>query len=232
MASKEEAASERTLDSRNEEKSSQQTLNADEQEEAKAPIGVGIDAEVAKTPSTLEQGEDRDRSREEEEKEKDGDVIWVDFEDGDPENPFNFSKTRKWTTTLMAVFYTMEVAATASAYVPGIPSMERDLNIINHELSLLGISLYALGFAIPPLFLAPFSEVSFRASHISEVLMLTIFNSGIRQESNLSSIASTLYCLIHRHGIRQQHRYCPHTTIYIRRTRIYWQYYGRRYNSR
>jgi predicted MFS family arabinose efflux permease len=63
---------------------------------------------------------------------------------------------------LMAVFYTMEVAATASAYVSGIPSMERDLNIQNHELSLLGISLYALGFAFPPLFLAPFSEVSKR----------------------------------------------------------------------
>lgn len=37
--------------------------------------------------------------------------------------------------------------------------MEQDLHLTNHEVSLLGISLYALGFGIPPLILAPFSEV-------------------------------------------------------------------------
>ncbi|KAJ1026257.1 hypothetical protein NDA16_002344 [Ustilago loliicola] len=68
------------------------------------------------------------------------DVIWVDFPPGDPENPFNFSKTRKWCITILGVLFTAEVAATASAYVPGIPSMERDLSITNHELSLLGIA--------------------------------------------------------------------------------------------
>ncbi|SPO29152.1 related to multidrug resistant protein [Ustilago trichophora] len=87
------------------------------------------------------------------------DVIWVEFPPGDPENPFNFSKTRKWCITILGVLFTAEVAATASAYVPGIPSMERDLNIKNHELSLLGIAIYPLGFALPPLVLAPLSEV-------------------------------------------------------------------------
>ena len=71
------------------------------------------------------------------------DVIWVEFPKGDPENPFNFSKFRKWTITVLAAFFTIEVAATASAYVPGIPQMERDLNVTNHELSLLGIAIYA-----------------------------------------------------------------------------------------
>ena len=91
--------------------------------------------------------------------EVDDDVIWVDFPPGDPENPFNFSKTRKWCITILGVLFTAEVAATASAYVPGIPSMERDLNITNHELSMLGIAVYPLGFALPPLVLAPLSEV-------------------------------------------------------------------------
>uniref|UniRef100_V5EXJ7 Synaptic vesicle transporter SVOP and related transporter n=2 Tax=Kalmanozyma brasiliensis (strain GHG001) TaxID=1365824 RepID=V5EXJ7_KALBG len=89
----------------------------------------------------------------------DDDVIWVDFPPGDPENPFNFSKTRKWCITILGVLFTAEVAATASAYVPGIPSMERDLGITDHELSLLGIAIYPLGFALPPLVLAPLSEV-------------------------------------------------------------------------
>lgn len=113
---------------------------------------------------------------EEDEKQVHGDVIWVEFEPNDPENPFNFSKFRKWTMTALAVFFTVEAAATASAYVPGITGMERDLNVTNHTLSLFGISIYALGFAIPPLILAPFSEVFgrryvFLASH----LLYTLF---------------------------------------------------------
>ncbi|PWN37832.1 MFS general substrate transporter [Meira miltonrushii] len=67
-------------------------------------------------------------------------VIWVEFQKDDPENPFNFSKHRKWLTTIL-------MAATAGAYVPGI------------TISLLGVSIYALGFGITPLILAPFSEV-------------------------------------------------------------------------
>lgn len=97
--------------------------------------------------------------REEAREEASGEVIWVDFPPNDPENPFNFSKTRKWCITILGVLFTAEVAATASAYVPGIPSMERDLGITNHELSLLGIAIYPLGFALPPLVLAPLSEV-------------------------------------------------------------------------
>lgn len=77
----------------------------------------------------------------------------------DPENPFNFSRTRKWITTVLAIIFTIEVSTTAGAYVPGISSMERDLRNDNHEVSLLGISIYALGFGLPPLILAPFSEV-------------------------------------------------------------------------
>ncbi|CAO1631487.1 unnamed protein product [Sympodiomycopsis kandeliae] len=87
------------------------------------------------------------------------DVIWVEFERGDPTNPFNFSNARKWTITMSAVFFTAEVAATAATYVPGIPQMEMDLGVTNHTVGLLGISIYALGFGFPPLVLAPFSEV-------------------------------------------------------------------------
>ncbi|PWN21328.1 MFS general substrate transporter [Microstroma glucosiphilum] len=105
-----------------------------------------------------------------------GDTIWVDFPAGDPEDPFNFSQARKWFITILAVFFTAEVAATASAYVPGISQMETDLNVTNHELGLLGISIYALGFGIPPLALAPFSEVFGRRNvYIASHLAYTLF---------------------------------------------------------
>lgn len=76
--------------------------------------------------------------------EKEDDVLWVEFPKDDPENPFNFSRARKWTITTLSVFFTAEVAATASAYVPGIDGMEVDLNVTNHTLALFGISIYAL----------------------------------------------------------------------------------------
>ncbi|PWY99052.1 MFS general substrate transporter [Testicularia cyperi] len=116
-------------------------------------------------------------------------VIWVEFPPGDPENPFNFSKTRKWTILLLGTLFTAEVANTASAYVPGIPSMERDLNVTNHELSLLGIALYPLGFGLPPLVLAPLSEVIGRnPMYIVCHFIYTILFLGIGFAKNMPTV--------------------------------------------
>lgn len=117
------------------------------------------------------------------------DVIWVEFAPNDPGNPFNFSRRRKWITTILAVLFTGEVAATAGAYVPGISSMERDLNIHNHELSLLGIAIYALGFGLPPLVLAPLSEVYGRnVIYLFCHACYTILFVGIGFSKNIASI--------------------------------------------
>ncbi|CDS00158.1 related to multidrug resistant protein [Sporisorium scitamineum] len=116
-------------------------------------------------------------------------VIWVDFPPGDPENPFNFSKTRKWCITILGVLFTAQVAATASAYVPGIPSMERDLSITNHELSLLGIAIYPLGFALPPLVLAPLSEVFGRnPMYLVCHLCYTVLFVGLGRAENTATV--------------------------------------------
>ncbi|TKY88039.1 hypothetical protein EX895_003135 [Sporisorium graminicola] len=116
-------------------------------------------------------------------------VIWVDFPPDDPENPFNFSRTRKWCITILGVLFTAEVAATASAYVPGIASMERDLHITNHELSLLGIAIYPLGFALPPLVLAPLSEVFGRnPMYLVCHLCYTVLFVGLGRANNTATV--------------------------------------------
>lgn len=118
----------------------------------------------------------------------DGDVIWVEFEENDPENPFNWSKARKWTITALAVFFTAEVAATASAYVPGISKMEAELGN-KHEVSLLGISIYALGFSLPPLVLAPFSEVFGRNGvYLLSHAVYTLFFIGVATAQNIETV--------------------------------------------
>ncbi|CAO1637396.1 unnamed protein product [Parajaminaea phylloscopi] len=144
-----------------------------------APVGVGVDATPASPArghhggaaddgeaKTLADRKDAaagspaspqaDHPHNDDEK---SDVIWVQFEQGDAEDPFNFSPVLKYSLTGLAVLFTLLVSANASSYVPGIALMEKDLNVTNHTLSLFGISIYALGFGIPPLVLAPISEV-------------------------------------------------------------------------
>ncbi|KZT53006.1 MFS general substrate transporter [Calocera cornea HHB12733] len=83
--------------------------------------------------------------------------LQVEYEKGDPRNPFNFSRTRKWAMTAALVSFTALTAATGSAYALGYTSMEADLGC-SQELAALGLSMYALGFGLAPLVLASFSE--------------------------------------------------------------------------
>ena len=116
-------------------------------------------------------------------------TIWVDFEPDDPENPFNFSDTRKYTITALAVIFTGSVAATSSAYTPGFPSMERDLNVTNHFLSVLGLAVYPLGFALPPMVLAPFSEVFGRSNvYFVSFAAYLAFLLGTALSPNIASV--------------------------------------------
>jgi MFS family permease len=67
--------------------------------------------------------------------------------------------------------------------------MEIDINNTNHELSLLGISIYALGFGLPPLMLAPFSEVFGRNPiYLVSHLLYTILFIGTGFAQNISTV--------------------------------------------
>ncbi|UZJ54056.1 hypothetical protein CBS101457_003376 [Exobasidium rhododendri] len=164
------------------------TLNSESHRSGALPLENGRDGEPV-TPSNLEMNKMQEMKVEEKRQEDEGEVIWVEFEENDPENPFNFSRRQKWLTTILAVFFTAEVAATAGAYVPGIPSMEADLNNTNHELSLLGISIYALGFGLPPLVLAPLSEVFGRNPiYLVSHLLYTVLFIGVGFARNMPTV--------------------------------------------
>ena len=100
----------------------------------------------------------------------------VEFEQGDPRNPENFTKTRKWTITLTAIAFTAISGArrvtkqwflsrtryrfpgaNAATYPLGEPDMIRDLNCTQFQAT-IGLSLTTLGIAITPLFTVAFSE--------------------------------------------------------------------------
>lgn len=67
----------------------------------------------------------------------------------------------RWYTTVLLGLATMVAALTSSIFVTIIPSLMRIYGI-SHEVGLLGVSLYVLGFAAGPIVWAPFSEVKGR----------------------------------------------------------------------
>lgn len=69
----------------------------------------------------------------------------------------HFSKTRKWTITLVACGFTFFTGANGSSYALGFPSMQQDLACTKFQAA-IGLGIYCLGFALTPLITAPLSE--------------------------------------------------------------------------
>ncbi|KAH8116321.1 MFS general substrate transporter [Phellopilus nigrolimitatus] len=115
-------------------------------------------------------------------------ILYVDWEKGDPRNPANYSRGRKWAITLTSSALTGMVAAVASTYAMGYPSMTRDLNCTNFQAT-LGLSLYALGFAVFPLILAPLSEEFGRQPlYIGSTILLIAMHIGVALAKNIQSV--------------------------------------------
>ncbi|KAF8527518.1 MFS general substrate transporter [Hysterangium stoloniferum] len=88
-----------------------------------------------------------------------GNVIYVSWDGpNDPENPVNWSRTRKWVLTgLGGAFLTM-VGGSVAAYAISQPSLQKALNI-SDSTATLGIVAFTVSFGLAPLLLAPFSEL-------------------------------------------------------------------------
>lgn len=83
--------------------------------------------------------------------------ILVSFEDGDPENPRNWSKAKKYFLATFCSYLNVCVASQASAYSTGQTGVEEEFGV-SAEVATLGLSLYVLGFAIGPPIVSPLSE--------------------------------------------------------------------------
>ncbi|KAK4686907.1 hypothetical protein P7C73_g3215, partial [Tremellales sp. Uapishka_1] len=85
-------------------------------------------------------------------------VVMVDWLPNDPEDPFNWSMSRKYTMTLVAVFITALTAANATSVAP-MTSRGVAYYGVSREDYVLTITLYLIAISITPLALAPASEV-------------------------------------------------------------------------
>jgi hypothetical protein len=71
----------------------------------------------------------------------------VEFADGDPENPKNWSKTYKWYITMVVAVTCFVVAFNSSVITSDIPGVSESFNV-SHEAALVPISVFVVGFGV------------------------------------------------------------------------------------
>lgn len=106
----------------------------------------------------------------------------------DQRNPFAFSKSSKWTITLIVSLATLAVSLISSAYTGGLVEVVKSLHT-SEELSLLGVSVFVVGFAVGPLLWAPLSETyGRRPVFLMNAIALTAFTAGAAASLNIQSL--------------------------------------------
>ncbi|KAK9313992.1 major facilitator superfamily domain-containing protein [Lipomyces starkeyi] len=89
---------------------------------------------------------------------KDPNLVTWDGE-GDPENPKNWSSTKKWFTTFMVSSFTFITPVSSSMVAPALATMAVELQIMSDVESQLVLSIFILAYAVGPLLLGPMSEI-------------------------------------------------------------------------
>lgn len=89
----------------------------------------------------------------------------------DPENPKNWSQTRKWASTLTVAMFTFISPIASSMVAPALDDVARDLDVpAGFQTSLL-LSIFILSYAFGPLLLGPLSEVFGRTRVLQSAFM-------------------------------------------------------------
>ncbi|KAJ7100208.1 multidrug resistance protein 4 [Mycena belliarum] len=97
----------------------------------------------------------------------------------DPQNPRNWSTSKKWCTAAIVSFYMFVSPLSSSIMAPGLEQIAMKYDIDNQTILALTLSIFLLSFAVGPLVLAPVSEMYGRkwVLHIGNLLSI-IFNLG------------------------------------------------------
>ncbi|KAG0642276.1 major facilitator superfamily domain-containing protein [Tuber brumale] len=88
--------------------------------------------------------------------ERDKHVIY--WEQGDPDNPHNWSNGRKWMISLIGIMTVSNSTFASSLPSGAISYIREDLDITSQEIASLTISIYLVGYVVGPIFFAPVSE--------------------------------------------------------------------------
>ncbi|CAN8103430.1 unnamed protein product [Discula destructiva] len=119
---------------------------------------------------------------------EDDEPIYLCYSVDDADNPRNWSTTRKWYVTCLVCWFNVLTCFCAG----GISSASEDIAStfgVSDEVTTLCLSMYILGFAIGPMFLAPLSEFFGRSPvYISTWLVLVLLHIGLALAPNIGTI--------------------------------------------
>lgn len=76
-------------------------------------------------------------------------------------SPFDWPEQKKTAITWLSCTATAVTAYTAGSYAPAVPNMAEEWGV-SEVAALVGITTFTCGFAVAPMFLAPFSEINGR----------------------------------------------------------------------
>ncbi|KAF7361418.1 MFS transporter [Mycena sanguinolenta] len=106
----------------------------------------------------------------------------------DPQNPKNWSSTRRITINLILNIWVCALTYSSTAYVASIPTLMRRYNM-SQEVAILGVTLTVLGFAAGPLLFGPASELYGRqAVYRLCGLLFSAFGFGAAFAPNAASL--------------------------------------------
>ncbi|WRT63889.1 uncharacterized protein IL334_000815 [Kwoniella shivajii] len=107
---------------------------------------------------------------------------------GDPTSPRSWKNWKRYGLVGLASLLNNLVCLCVSGYSTGVEQMEEEIGF-GSELGTLGLSLYILGFAFGPMFLAPLSEYwGRRPVYLVSWTIFTIFQIPLALAQNLATI--------------------------------------------
>lgn len=119
--------------------------------------------------------------------------LLVDWEEGDQANPRNWSTGYKSWITFQLSMLALAASLGSSIIAPAEDAISAYTGV-SHEVSVLTISLYVLGFAVGPLCWAPVSEQwGRRWSLLPAMVVLGLFSIGTATSKNITSILLTRF---------------------------------------
>jgi MFS transporter, DHA1 family, multidrug resistance protein len=120
-------------------------------------------------------------------KEYDPNLITWDGPD-DPENPQNWSATKKWATTALCSGLTLSITFSSSVFSTATEVTALEFGV-SDEVMILGTALTVLGFCFGPLIWGPFSELYGRKPPLFfGMIVFAIFQIPVAVATNLETI--------------------------------------------
>lgn len=106
----------------------------------------------------------------------------------DKENPFNWSKPKKWFITMVTAILCLCVSLGSSLFVEGVPELEIKMGI-SQTLGLSGLTFYLIGLALGPVIAAPLSEmIGRRYIYLTCFPASMLFTMGVGLSTNIRTI--------------------------------------------